>query len=136
MIGRIIIVTVFGGCTGGLTVLLFNRWVFGSKQWSYLLTLNGTLSGTTGGECFPALRKELVVCPNLGMVATCSGCNTLDFWASLVVGTLGGLVYIGWHYLMLKFQLDDPLDAVAVHLGAGTSLCKYQTLPSQSSSFI
>ncbi len=36
--------TVLGGCTGGLTVLFFNKLALGQK-WSYLLTLNGTLAG-------------------------------------------------------------------------------------------
>jgi len=31
-----------------------------------------------------------------------------------------GLVFIGLHFLMLRCQLDDPLDAVAVHCGGGT----------------
>jgi Amt family ammonium transporter len=44
VVSRSVIVTILGGCTGGLTVLFFNRFVL-RKKWSYLLTLNGTLSG-------------------------------------------------------------------------------------------
>ena len=78
-------------------VLFFNKFLIG-KAWSYSLSLNGALTG---------------------MVAQCAGCDTFMPWAALVVGCLGGLAYIGIHLLMLKLNLDDPLDAVAVHGGGG-----------------
>ena len=31
-----------------------------------------------------------------------------------------GLVFIGIHFLMLRLHFDDPLDAVAVHVGGGS----------------
>ena len=37
--------TVMGGASGGIVVLFLNKFVFGSKTWSYLITLNGTLAG-------------------------------------------------------------------------------------------
>ena len=55
------------------------------------------------------------------MVATCSGCNVFASWASFIVGILGGISYIVWHYGMLRLKFDDPLDAVAVHAGGGQS---------------
>ena len=30
-----------------------------------------------------------------------------------------GALHLGIHHLMLRFRLDDPLDAVAVHGGGG-----------------
>ena len=53
------------------------------------------------------------------MVALCAGCNAYEPWAALVVGFFAGLSFIGVHYAMLAGQLDDPLDAVAVHGGGG-----------------
>ncbi len=97
VVSRAVIVTVLGGCTGGLTVLFFNRLVLRQK-WSYLLTLNGTLTG---------------------MVSVCSGCNVFSFWAGAVSGLFGGLTYLAAHFAMLRGGLDDPLDAVAVHGGGG-----------------
>ena len=55
------------------------------------------------------------------MVATCSGCNVFASWASFIVGILGGISYIVWHFGMLRLKFDDPLDAVAVHAGGGQS---------------
>ena len=52
------------------------------------------------------------------MVALCAGCNLYEPWAALIVGSMGGVGFITVHFAMLRFKLDDPLDAVAVH-GAG-----------------
>jgi len=46
-------------------------------------------------------------------------CNVYEPWAALVVGAGGGFCFLCVHTLMLKFKLDDPLDAVAVHGGGG-----------------
>ena len=97
VVGLILVNTILGGCGGGLTVLFMNKFLFGTK-WSYLLTLNGALTG---------------------MVSQCAGCNVFPPWASLIIGCFGGLAYEGVHYLMLKVTFDDPLDAVAVHGGGG-----------------
>jgi Amt family ammonium transporter len=92
-----VVSTVLGGCGGGLSVIFVNR-IFISEHWSYLLTMNGLLAG---------------------MVAQCSGCNTYQPWAAITIGIIGGMVFLGVHFLMLKMKLDDPLDAVAVHAGGG-----------------
>jgi len=91
-----IVNTILGACAGGLTVLFFNRFVL-QQPWSFLMTLNGALAG---------------------MVSMCAGCNVYEPWAAIIVGVGAGFAFIGVHFAMLKFQLDDPLDAVAVH-GAG-----------------
>ena len=67
-------------------------------KWSFLLTLNGVLAG---------------------MVSQCAGCEEYTPWAAFIVGVFGGLSFIAVHVGMLKIGLDDPLDAVAVHLGGG-----------------
>ncbi len=43
----------------------------------------------------------------------------MPFWAGAVSGVLGGFAYLAVHFSMLRFQLDDPLNAVAVHGGGG-----------------
>ena len=67
-------------------------------KWSFLLTLNGVLAG---------------------MVSQCAGCDEYAPWGAFIVGVFGGLSFISIHVGMLKFRLDDPLDAVAVHGGGG-----------------
>ena len=97
IVGLAIVNTIIGGCGGGLTVLFTNKFIFGNK-WSYLMTLNGALAG---------------------MVSQCAGCDVYMPWAALLIGTFGGLAFVGVHIAMLKAKLDDPLDAVAVHGGGG-----------------
>ena len=50
----------------------------------------------------------------------CAGANTYEPWAAVVIGLIAGFVYFGLHTAMLKCHLDDPLDAVAVHVGGGS----------------
>ena len=95
-VGLAIVNTILGASTGGMTVLFINKFLY-RQPWSFLMTLNGALAG---------------------MVSLCAGCNLYEPWASLLVGSWGGLGFMVVHHLMLSLQLDDPLDAVAVH-GAG-----------------
>jgi len=97
VVGLAIVNTIIGGCGGGLVVLFTNKMQKDGK-WSYLLTLNGALTG---------------------MVAQCAGCDVFMPWAALIVGIIGGLAFTLVHNVMLKCRLDDPLDAVAVHGGGG-----------------
>ena len=79
-VGLAIVNTIIGGCSGGLCVLFLNK-IFFKKKWSYLLTLNGTLTG---------------------MVAMCAGCNVYYPWAALVVGIFGGFSFVFVHESMLR----------------------------------
>ena len=51
-----------------------------------------------------------------GMVAICAGASTVYPWAAWVIGFIGGLVYKGISYLVVKAGIDDPIDAAAVSL--------------------
>ena len=54
------------------------------------------------------------------MVSLCAGCDRYEPWAATIVGAWGGLAFLSLHHLLLfRLQLDDPLDAVAVHGGGG-----------------
>ena len=98
-VGRIIVNTLLGGCSGGMAVLILCRLTYEGK-WSYHLMLNGTLTG---------------------IVAQCAGCDKFMPSWSVVIGVLSGLTYIAGHKAMVKLKMDDPLDAVAVHAGGGNS---------------
>eukprot|EP01135_Chromosphaera_perkinsii_P001539 Nk52_evm9s207 gene=Nk52_evmTU9s207 len=95
-VGLVITNTTIAGAFSALTVMTWKRLRTG--KYSLIPSINGALCG---------------------MVAICSGCNVIQPWASLVIGFLAGLTYIGWSYGVLRCHVDDPLDAVAVHLGGG-----------------
>jgi len=102
-VGIAIVNTIIGGCGGGLTVLFLFKFALkgtwgNDGKWSFLLTLNGVLTG---------------------MVAQCAGCDEFAPWGALIVGMFGGAAFILIHTAMLKCRMDDPLDAVAVHGGGG-----------------
>ncbi|XP_033646044.1 putative ammonium transporter 1 [Asterias rubens] len=92
-----IVNTIISGGHGALVAMLIKKLGF-NGQWSLLITLNGGLTG---------------------MVAICAGCNALAPWGAAIVGVVSGVVYVVWSYAVCKLKIDDPLDAVAVHLGGG-----------------
>jgi len=108
-IATAIVNTVLGGSVGGMVAMAVDRINFrcakvvgdvepATAGWSCLMTINGGLAG---------------------MVSLCAGCDDLRPWAAIIIGAVAGISLIGWHRLMLKLKIDDPLDAVAVHLGGG-----------------
>ncbi|KAK3697511.1 hypothetical protein QZH41_011278, partial [Actinostola sp. cb2023] len=94
---QVILVIVSGG-GGALTAMTIKRLGFAEKKWSLLNCINGGLTG---------------------MVAICAGANVYRPYCALVVGIVAGFTYILWSWVILKMKVDDPLDAVAVHMGGG-----------------
>ena len=88
--------TVIAGCAGGIVALLIHRFRHG--YWKLTTTVNGGLAG---------------------MISICAGCDVFYPWSSAAVGAIGGLVYVAVAVLIAKAKIDDPIDAVAVHGGAG-----------------
>lgn len=99
-IAQVIANTTISGCFGGLTALLLVRiGVLGEpKVISMVHSMNGALAG---------------------MVSICAGVNNFHLWQSALIGIFASIVYILVHILVLKLKIDDPLDAIAVHLGGG-----------------
>lgn len=47
-----------------------------------------------------------------GLVAASAGCAVFEPWVGIIVGTVAGMInYIG-SKLLLKFHIDDPIDAI------------------------
>lgn len=125
-------------CLGGF-ILFFGFFAFnGGSQLSIqnagdgeavaVAVRNTVLGGFTAGIVgiaitFARERKfSLLMCINAnltGMVAMCAGCNVVEDWAAIIIGAVAGGVFIGWSELLFLARVDDPLDAVAVHLGGG-----------------
>ena len=53
------------------------------------------------------------------MISICCGADALYPWASFVSGSVGSVVYLATSRMVLRIGVDDPIDAVAVHAGAG-----------------
>ena len=50
-----------------------------------------------------------------GLVAITAGCSTCEPYAAVITGIIAAFVYHGASCAMRKLQIDDPLDAFAVH---------------------
>lgn len=89
--------TVLAAAGGGTAAVLVH-FLFKERYWSLLQMCNGTIAG---------------------MVAICAGADTVYPWAALVIGFIGGVVYQFWSSVIKRSGIDDPIDAFAVHWGAG-----------------
>ena len=95
----VLINTILSGAAGGLVALLWFRFYLGGPGKSSLaMTINGMVAG---------------------MVAISASCNRVDPHLALLVGLLAAVSFILVHHTMLWFNVDDPVDAVAVHAGGG-----------------
>lgn len=86
-----------------------------------------TLAAATGGVVTLVVLKlrdhifDLLACLNgilAGLVGITACCAFVDPWAAVIIGGVAALVYIGAATLLLKLQIDDPLEAFPIH-GAG-----------------
>merc|ERR1711953_1124525 len=103
-----------------------------------LVAMNTTLAAATGGISVFILRKlqdkegkyDLAgMCNGIlaGLVAVCAGVGDMEPGMAVLTGLLGGIFMEAGHLLIIKLQIDDPLDAFAVH-GCG-GLCGVLTRP-------
>jgi Amt family ammonium transporter len=100
---RVAINTTFGAATGALTTLLIvmglTKIQTGKPVVDLIMVGNGALAG---------------------LVSVTGPCGWIEIWAAIPIGIIGAFVYVGSSKLILNvFKVDDPLDAIAVHAGAG-----------------
>lgn len=99
------------------------------------VTVNTSLSGASGAICtlavsfFSEKKKGGEAAYNLtaalngllsGLVSISAGCGTVDSWASVVIGCIGGFLYFVAANGIVRLRIDDVVDAIPVHLIAGT----------------
>jgi Amt family ammonium transporter len=95
-IGRVAANTTLAACAGGLIAVFF---VYPrSKTWDLGMALNGFLGG---------------------LVAITAPCYWVSPTYAVVIGALAGILVPLLVDLMEHLRVDDPIGAVAVHMGAG-----------------
>ena len=92
----IIVNTVMSGAFGGLTALAISWWRTGQVDIS--ITMNGSLAGL------------------VGITASANGVSTPS---AVLIGIISAIVMYGVTLLLERFEVDDVVGAVPVHLGAG-----------------
>lgn len=97
--GKVSMNTMIAGCAGGLTTfILVSDFKKDKMNYSVGAMCNGILAGL------------------VGVTAPCGNINNGN---AILIGAIGGVFYVSASKLMKKLQIDDPLDAFAVHCGAG-----------------
>jgi Amt family ammonium transporter len=93
----IMVNTLMAAAAGGMVALLISYCLSGRHRVT-TMTITGTLAG---------------------LVAITAGVHSVSTLAAMVIGALGCLCMLAAEQLLLKFELDDPVGAVPVHLVAG-----------------
>ena len=102
---RVAMTTTLSGAGGGMTAVLLTRFFGRAQSWEVTAMCNGCLTG---------------------LVSITSGCATVEPWAALLIGCLGAGIYLLASKAVLRFGVDDPLDAEAVH-GTGGAWALFST---------
>uniref|UniRef100_A0A0G4HS75 Ammonium transporter n=1 Tax=Chromera velia CCMP2878 TaxID=1169474 RepID=A0A0G4HS75_9ALVE len=96
-VAKIITNTIISGASGCLCPMVL-EYAFTGK-WSIVATISGTIAG---------------------MAAVCAGVHEFDPWAAFVIGLVGGAVEMGSAKVLVRLRVDDPVEAVPIHLFAGS----------------
>mmetsp|Transcript_86141 Transcript_86141/g.139741 ORF Transcript_86141/g.139741 Transcript_86141/m.139741 type:complete len:482 (+) Transcript_86141:17-1462(+) len=89
---KVAFTTTISASSGCLTMTLIAR--FFEKYFDIGLALNGILAG---------------------LVSITASCAVVNSWHAFIIGMIGAFVVYGASKLLLKLQIDDPLDAFPVH---------------------
>jgi len=94
---RAMINTILAGTFAALFVLIL--FYIENRRWTLIPAINGFLAG---------------------MVAVCASCDTAPLWGAVLIGFGAATVYKFTASLVNWMEVDDPVEAVAVHFGGGT----------------
>ena len=99
----------------------------GEIVFSLSYAMNGCLSGLVAitGEWFRCLD---LVTTSTSLRATTSpheprffnftpaGCSVVEHWAAIIIGLVGGALYLACSKFLVKKRIDDAVDGIPVHL--------------------
>ena len=88
---------------------------------TFLAASFGLLTGL--GISFLLFKKPdpyyVIIGPLAGLVAITAGCNSMTSIVSIFVGIIGALIAIIVNEVLHKYEIDDVVGAIPVHLAAG-----------------
>ena len=61
----------------------------------------------------------VILGPLAGLVAITAGCNSMTSVTAIFVGIIGAIISIFVNEILNKYEIDDVVGAVPVHLAAG-----------------
>ena len=92
VVGRVAVTTTLAAGTAGTTSLVFRYYLTGA--WNLIDVCNGLLAG---------------------LVSVTAPCPVIEPWAAIICGFVGAFVFVGASMLLVKFKIDDPLEACPMH---------------------
>ena len=96
------VTTTLAAATGAISALFTNAFLVkqieGEFTLDIVMAMNGCLSG---------------------LVAITAGCAVVTEWAAILIGIIAGWVYLLGSKLLIRFKIDDAVDAVPVHMFNG-----------------
>lgn len=95
--------TVLAAAAGGISALFTKAKVDEKKSGEFNLNIVYAMNGTLSG-----------------LVAVTASCAVVDHWAAFVIGLIAGELYLLASYLLIKYKIDDAIDAIPVHLASGS----------------
>jgi len=90
--GKVAVTTTISGASGCLMATVIGR-IF-EKTFDIGLALNGILAA---------------------LVGITAGCAVVEPWSACLIGVAAAWIYYGAHCMLLRLQIDDPLDAFPIH---------------------
>ncbi|XP_062517599.1 putative ammonium transporter 1 [Corticium candelabrum] len=93
--GVITVNCMLAASSGSITAMFFNHFKEkeASGQWSLTTAIDGCL---------------------VGLVAISAGANSVYPYGAFVIGVVAGIVYVITKRMVVKWSVDDPLNAVAI----------------------
>jgi len=96
------VATALSGASGGISALFTNLWweerATGEPKFVIQMAMNGALSG---------------------LVAVTSGCALMKPYAAIVTGLIAGWIYMLSSALLIRYRIDDAVNAIPVHIFNG-----------------
>jgi len=126
VLGTLILWFGWFGFNAGSTLAMSGE----SVQNAARVSVNTMIAAASGGIFTFTIRSTYGVNPEYSIGAMCNGvlaglvavtapCGNIYPWEAVLIGIIGGGFYTCFSKLVVKMKWDDPLDAFAVHYGAG-----------------
>jgi Amt family ammonium transporter len=58
-----------------------------------------------------------------GLVSVTGPCFDIEPWAAIIIGCIGGCLYVFTHNLLELYEIDDPIDVIPIHGACGLWGC-------------
>ena len=94
--------TTLGASSGAITALAVSAYWSRRKTGEVIFDTSYALNGCLSG-----------------LVSITGGCTLLEPWAALLVGSLAGVIYFVSSKALLRYRIDDAVDAIPVHFCNG-----------------